>query len=83
MKSQVRLAAMSSEQEGVVIQVLGGLGVTRRLDVLGIRPGARLKVTSRSPLRGPVTVRIGNAQIALGFGMASKIVLEVEAGASG
>jgi ferrous iron transport protein A len=74
---------MSGEQEGVVVQVLGGLGVTRRLDVLGIKPGARLKVTSRSPLRGPVTVRIGNAQIALGFGMASKIVLEVEAGASG
>ncbi len=74
---------MSSEQEGVVVQVLGGLGVTRRLDVLGIRPGARLKVTSRSPLRGPVTVRIGNAQIALGFGMASKVLVDVEGEGSG
>lgn len=83
MKSQIRLAAMSSEQEGVVVQVLGGLGVTRRLDVLGIRPGARLKVTSRSPLRGPVTVRIGNAQIALGFGMASKVLVDVEGEGSG
>jgi len=82
-KSQIRLAAMSSEQEGVVVQVLGGLGVTRRLDVLGIRPGARLKVTSRSPLRGPVTVRIGNAQIALGFGMASKVLVDVEGEGSG
>lgn len=56
----------------------GGFGLTRRLDAIGIRPGSRLIKTSGPYLRGPVTVRIGNAQVALGFGMAGKVVVEVE-----
>jgi Fe2+ transport system protein FeoA len=32
-------------------------------------------------MRGPVTVKVGNAQIAIGFGMANKIIVEpIEAG---
>lgn len=45
---------------------------------MGIRPGVRLAKTSGPYLRGPVTVRVGNAQLALGFGMAGKVVVETE-----
>jgi Fe2+ transport system protein FeoA len=29
-------------------------------------------------MRGPVTIRIGNSQVAIGFGMANKILVELE-----
>jgi ferrous iron transport protein A len=76
MSSKKSLSAMRGNQAGVVAEIRSGFGLVRRLDVMGIRPGTRLEVTSRSPLRGPVTVRVGNAQIALGFGMAGKIIVE-------
>ncbi len=81
MKAREDLSAMRGGQAGVVAEIRGGFGLMRRLDVMGIRPGARLTVTSRSPLRGPVTVRLGNTQVALGFGMACKIIVETEEGA--
>jgi len=35
-------------------------------------------------MRGPVTIKIGNAQVAIGFGMANKIIVEpIEARDSG
>lgn len=78
MKSRVSLTGMRHKQEGVVVEIQGGFGLVRRLDAMGIRPGTKLVMTSRHYLRGPVTVRMGNAQVALGFGMASKIIVEVE-----
>ena len=63
----------------MVVDIQAGFGLIRRLDALGIRPGKALVKTSGSYMRGPVTVRLGNAQIALGFGMASKVILDVEA----
>ena len=52
-----------------------------RLNALGIRPGQRITKVSSTPMRGPVTIKIGNAQVAIGFGMANKIIVEpIEAG---
>ena len=78
MKVGRTLVGMGTGQEGVVAEIQAGLGLTRRLDAMGIRPGARLVKTSGPFLRGPVTVRVGNAQVALGFGMASRVLVEIE-----
>ena len=69
------LVEMDTGQSGVVREVRGGGGLRRRLDAMGIRLGVQLTKTSGSYLRGPVTVRTGNSQLALGFGMASKVIL--------
>jgi ferrous iron transport protein A len=71
---------MGTGQAGVVAEIRGGMGMTRRLDAMGIRPGARVVKTSGPFLRGPVTVRVGNAQLALGFGMAGRVFVETEQG---
>lgn len=69
---------MGMGQEGVVVEIQGGLGLTRRLEAMGIRPGVDLAKTSGPYLRGPVTVRLGNTQVALGFGMASRVIVQIE-----
>jgi ferrous iron transport protein A len=72
------LVQMMVGAEGTVRQLAGGLAFTRRIEAMGIRPGVRLVKTSGSYLGGPVTVRAGNVQLALGYGMASKVMVEVE-----
>jgi len=69
---------MRPGQTGVVASVHGGLGVTKRLDAMGIRPGVNLVKVAGQPFGGPVVVQVGNAQMALGFGMAKKIIVETE-----
>ena len=50
----------------------------RRLEALGIRPGMKVTKVSSMLFRGPVTLRVGNAQVAIGFGMANRILVEVD-----
>lgn len=77
-KILLTLAQMEAGQTGVVVEILGGYGLVRRLEVLGVRPGKKITKMSSMLLRGPVTFQVDNTQMAVGFGMANKIVVEVE-----
>ena len=67
---------MRTGQSGKVVQILGGRAMIDRLSALGIRPGQRVTKVSSMLMRGPVTIQLGGAQVAIGFGMASKIIVE-------
>ena len=73
---QIALSQMQPGQSGIVVQIQGGRGLISRLSALGIRPGQRVTKFSSMFMRGPVTIQIGNAQVAIGFGMANKIIVE-------
>jgi len=75
---QLTLAEMRTGQKGTVVGVLGGHGLIRRLDALGIRPGKRVIKLNSTLFRGPVMLRVDNAQVAVGFGMAKKIIVNVD-----
>lgn len=75
---QLTLAQMRIGQAGTVVGVMGGMGLMRRLDALGIRQGKKVTKISSALFRGPVTLRVNNSQVALGFGMAKRIVVEVD-----
>lgn len=77
-KMQIAVYQMRPGQSGRVIQILGGPLLTNRLHSLGIRPGTRITKVSAMFMRGPVTLQVGRAQVAIGFGMARKILVEVE-----
>lgn len=69
------LTQMKVGQVGTVVGIQGGHGLMRRLQALGIRVGVRVIKVSSQIMRGPVTVQIGNARVAIGFGMARKIIV--------
>ena len=73
---QGSLAQMQTGQSGVVVEIQGGHGLISRLSALGVRPGQRVTKIGSMFMRGPVTIRIGNAQLALGFGMANRITVK-------
>ncbi len=77
-EGQLTLAEMRTGQTGTVVGVLGGHGLIRRLDALGIRPGRKVTKISSTLFRGPVILRVDNAQVAVGFGMARKIIIEAD-----
>lgn len=72
------IAQMEKGQRGKIVQIWGGHGLVRRLEVMGIRPGKRITKVSSIFMRGPVTIQVDNFQLALGFGMARKILVELE-----
>lgn len=72
----VNLAQMKSGEEGIIVAIQGGYGLTRRAEALGVRLGVKIRKISSQFMRGPVTVQVGNTQLALGFGMAQKIIVE-------
>lgn len=72
------LTQLEGGESGVVVEIHGGHGLIRRLESLGIRVDKKVTKVSSQFLRGPVTVRIGNSHVALGFGMAKKIFVEIK-----
>ncbi len=68
---------MRTGQRGTVFQIQGGHGLVDRLNALGIRPGQKITKTGSTLMRGPVTIQVGNARVAIGFGMANKIIIEL------
>ena len=74
----VTLRQMPSGQSGKVAQIQGGHGLVNRLNALGIRPGKRLTKVSAMVMRGPVTIQLGHTRVAVGFGMANKIIVELQ-----
>ncbi len=74
---KVDLTQLEEGKSGVVAEIQGGYGLVRRLESLGIRVGKKITKVSSQFMRGPITVRIDNYQVALGFGMARKVIIRV------
>ena len=55
----------------------GGHGLARKLDAMGLRPGKQLRMVSSQFMRGPITVLLDGRQIALGRGIARRILVEL------
>ncbi|MEA2096728.1 MAG: FeoA family protein [Candidatus Cloacimonadota bacterium] len=56
--------------------IIGGRQFINKAESLGIRKGVQITKVSSQILHGPVTVKVGQTQIALGHRMANKIIVE-------
>ena len=74
---QITLRHMQAGQSGIVAQIQGGHGLISRLSVLGIRPGKKITKVGSMFMRGPVTVQLDSTQVAISFGMANKVIVEL------
>ena len=72
----MNLAEIKKDTNCRVISVEGGHGVAKKLSDLGLREGARISKISSQFMKGPVTVRVGCTEIAVGYGIAKKIMVE-------
>jgi len=72
------LTQLKEGETGTVVGIHGGHGLVCRLESMGIRAGKRVTKVSSQIMRGPVTLRVDQGQVAMGFGMAKKIQIETE-----
>jgi len=73
-----RLVEMTPGEQGIVFEIRGGGSVKRRLEAIGIRPGVTIAKLTGSPFSGPVVVKIRHMRLAIGYGMASKIMVTAD-----
>jgi ferrous iron transport protein A len=71
------LSQLSCDEEAEIVAIRGGAHLRARLNALGLVEGQRLRLLSGLGWRGPVVVIVNRAQVALGRGMASKIIVRV------
>ena len=70
------LTQMREGERGRVVDIQGGWGLLRKVDALGIRTGTEIVKVSSQLMRGPIIIRVGNTQVAIGFGMARRVIVE-------
>ena len=75
---KIPLTKAKANQKGKVAEINAGRGLENRLMSMGIYVGREITKLSQFALRGPVAVKVGSAVFALGYGMASKIIIETE-----
>ncbi len=70
------LDKLNNDDEAIVKDFLGGLGIEEKLNLINIRKGKKIKKIVSQPLSGPVIILIDNRQCAIGHNMAKKIAVE-------
>lgn len=76
-KHIISLSRLPINKRAKIIDIHGGHGLIRKLWIMGIRKDQVLRIISKQPFRGPVTVEVCGCQMTLGQGMAQKIMVEV------
>jgi len=73
--SLMPLAMVRPGEQVTLVAVNAGRGLTRRLADMGLYPGVSVRVIQSHP--GPLLLQLGAAKLALGYGIAHKILVKV------
>ncbi len=73
----IPLTKLKAGQSGTIKELHCGQGICRRLASMGFRPGKHITKVSSMLLGGPVVVSIDRRQLAIGNGMAQKVLVEI------
>ncbi len=77
-KIKIDLTQMQPGETGIVKEIQGGQDFIRKLQSMGIRQGKNITKVSSHFWLGPQTIDVDNLQVAIGFGMAKRILIQVE-----
>ncbi len=75
-QEDVPLIYLEAGDKAEVMTIAGGGGVMARLADMGIVPGTILKVITAAPFLGPIEVEVRGSKLALGRGVAAKIIVK-------
>lgn len=74
----ITLDSIGENQKVKVVSVSGGWGIRQRLGCLGVHPGDIITIKRNAIMRGPILISVHGNQVALGRGVAGKIIVEAE-----
>ena len=76
-EKKIPLTKLPINKKGKIVDLNGGQGFQKRLRVMGIKEGQIIKIITKQPFRGPITIAVFGCQMTLGRGMTDKITVEV------
>ena len=66
----------------MILSFRGGIGFEKKMRQLGLMPGDCARMLRLAPFEGPLLVEVRGREVALGRGVASKILVEAQECAS-
>jgi Fe2+ transport system protein FeoA len=75
---RISLIQLEANHKSKVIEILGGTNLEDKLMNMGVYKGKEVTKLSHIGLRGPVVIKTGRSILALGHGVAAKIIVEQE-----
>jgi len=69
------LTQIHNSMDVEVVDINGNYQFREKIESMGLRIGVHLTKLSTQVMHGPVTVKVGNTKIAIGHGMAKKIMV--------
>ena len=76
-EKSMKLIDLKEGQKGIIISILGGRSVNQRLTDMGLTPGTEFKMVRKGRLC-PVEISVRGSELALGCGVAAKILVKVK-----
>ena len=76
-ESVIPLSNLNEKKKGKIVEITGGHHVKRRLHVMGIHTGKTIKMKTKQPFCGPLTIEVCGTQMTIGRGIASKIQVKL------
>lgn len=83
-----RLSELKPGESGVIVSIQAltnhrhrrrhSWGFQKRLEDMGLTPGTRIKVVRSAPFHGPIEIHVRGSRLAIGRGMAKRILVRVE-----
>ncbi|MBS7616405.1 ferrous iron transport protein A [Candidatus Bathyarchaeota archaeon] len=70
------LTELAEGEKAVIVRASGGFGLVRRLAEMGLTPGVEIKLIRKCPFNGPVEIEVRSVTLALGCGVASRILVK-------
>ena len=70
------LTELKPKEVARIVELTGGEKSIHKLESLGVREGKKVTMMSSHFWHGPVTVMVDKIKIAIGHGMAKKIIVE-------
>lgn len=75
-QESMSLAHLGIGKKARVVDMQGGWSSHKRLLSMGVGPGANVEMISVHPLHGPVVIKVEGSQMAIGRGLAKKVMVD-------
>lgn len=84
-----KLSQLKPGETGVIVSIQAltthhrhrrrhGWGFQRRLEDMGLTPGTKVVVVKSAPFHGPIEIHVRGSRLAIGRGMAERILVSVK-----
>lgn len=72
----IMLTQLDNGASATVTELKGGRLLAGKLEAMGIAPGTTITKSGSSIMKGPIVLKKGSTQIAIGYSMAQRIMVE-------